>query len=521
MIRKCRKALFRWKIADSSGAHLTGGSLLLRSLVLRRLLLREVLQEDEKYVGILLPPSVGAVVTNAALTLAKRVAVNLNYTTSGSILNTCIRKAGITHVLTSRKVLEKLDLRIEAEVLVLEDYLKKITATDKLASAFQAYATPALLLDRLLGLHTLHGDDELTVIFTSGSTGDPKGVVLSYHNLGTNVEAVEQVVHLRSSDTLLGILPFFHSFGFMVTLWAPLGLDVRCAYHFSPLDARQVGKLARRWRTTVMVATPTFLRTYLRRCEKEDFQTLDTVVTGAEKMPMPLAEAFDEKFNVRPVEGYGMTELSPLVSVNVPPSRMQVGGKDGKYGTVGQPIPGVAVKIVDPDSLEDLPTDTDGMLLVKGPNVMKGYIGQPEKTAEVMHGAWFITGDIARIDRQGFIQITGRLSRFSKIGGEMVPHINIEQVIQKILDPDEEEDLVRAVVTSVCDQRKGERLVVLHTQIDQTPDAICKQLAETGLPNLWIPSVDSFLHVDAIPLLGTGKLDLKGMSDLAERQLGG
>jgi acyl-[acyl-carrier-protein]-phospholipid O-acyltransferase / long-chain-fatty-acid--[acyl-carrier-protein] ligase len=521
MIRKCRKALFRWKIADSSGAHLTGGSLLLRSLILRRLLLREVLKEDEKYIGILLPPSVGAVVTNAALTLAKRVTVNLNYTTSSSVLNACIRKAGITHVLTSRKLLEKLDLQIDAEVIVLEDYREKISVPDKLFAAIQAYATPAFLLDRLFGLHQLHGDDELTVIFTSGSTGDPKGVVLSYHNLGTNVEAVEQVVHLRSSDTLLGILPFFHSFGFMVTLWAPLGLDVRCAYHFNPLDAREVGKLARRWRTTVMLATPTFLRTYLRRCQKEDFQTLDTVVTGAEKMPMPLAEAFDEKFNVRPVEGYGITELSPLVSVNVPPSRMQPGGKDGKFGTVGRPIPGVAVKIVDPDSFEDLATDTDGMLLVKGPNVMKGYMGQPDQTAAVMHGDWFITGDISRIDRQGFIQITGRLSRFSKIGGEMVPHINIEQKIQKMLDPNEEQDSVCAVVTSVRDERKGERLIVLHTQIDQTADAICKQLAAAGLPNLWIPSVDSFLQVDAIPLLGTGKLDLKGMSNLAEQHLGG
>ncbi len=520
MIRNCRKAMFRWKIADSTGAQLTGGSLLMRMLILRRLLLREGIESDEKHVGLLLPPSVGAVVVNGAITIAKRVAVNLNYTTSTDVLNTCIRKARIRHLLTSRKVIEKLGLDpatdIDAEVILLEDFREKVTTADKLAAAAMAFATPAPLLDRMLGLHTLSGDDELTVIFTSGSTGDPKGVVLTHHNIGTNVEAVDQVVHLRSTDTLLGILPFFHSFGFMITLWTPLGLDVRCVYHFTPLDARQVGKLACKWGATVMLATPTFLRSYLRRCEPQDFEKLEIVVTGAEKMPMPLADAFEEKFDVRPVEGYGMTELSPLVSVNVPPSRTQEKGADSRRGTVGRPIPGVSAKIADPESFDDLPIGTDGMLLVKGPNVMQGYLDQPDKTAEVMRGDWFVTGDIARIDSHGFIEITGRLSRFAKIGGEMVPLVNIEEAIQKIVDPNNEDEMVRTAVAAVPDPRKGERVIVLYTQLEQTPDAIRQQLAEAGLPNLWIPSADSFLQVDQIPLLGTGKLDLKGLSEVAK-----
>jgi acyl-[acyl-carrier-protein]-phospholipid O-acyltransferase/long-chain-fatty-acid--[acyl-carrier-protein] ligase len=517
MIRKCRKAMFRWKIADSTGMQLTGGSLLMRSLLVRRLLQREVLGEDEKYVGVLLPPSVGAVVTNGALALGKQVAVNLNYTTSAAVLNRCIHKAGIRHVLTSRKVLEKLDLEIDAEVILLEDLREKITLADKLSALSMAYITPASLLDRMLGLNTLQSDDELTVIFTSGSTGDPKGVILTYHNIGTNVEAVEHVVHLRSSDVLLGILPFFHSFGYMVTLWAPLSLDVHCVYHFTPLDAKQVGKLSRRWGATVLLSTPTFLRSYLRRCEPEDFEKLNIVVTGAEKMPMPLAEAFDKKYDVRPVEGYGITELSPLVSVNVPPSRSQTGQSDNKYGTVGRPIPGVTVKIVDPDSFAELPIGSDGMLLVKGPNVMAGYLGEPEKTAEMIQDGWYTTGDIARVDSQGFIEITGRLSRFSKIGGEMVPHILIEEAVQKILDPNDEDETIRAVVTSVSDPRKGERLIVLYIQMDLTPDDVCKQLVGQGIAKLWIPSVDSFFQVEAIPLLGTGKLDLKGMSEMAKK----
>lgn len=516
MLRKCRKAMFRFKIADSSGAQLTGGTLLMRTLILRRLLLREVLAEDERYVGILLPPSAGGVITNAAVTLAKRVAVNLNYTVNSAVLNSCIRKSGIKHVLTSRKVMEKLDLQIDAEVIYLEDFREKITTLDKVAGIAMAYATPLAVLERWLGLQNMRGDDELTVIFTSGSTGDPKGVVLTNHNIGSNVEAIDQVVHLRSSDTLLGILPFFHSFGYMVTLWTVLGLDVRCVYHFTPLDAKQVGKLCRKWGVTVLLATPTFLRSYMRRCEKEDFATLDIVVAGAEKLPVEMCDEFEKKFGVRPVEGYGTTELSPLVSVNVPPSRSQSGETDLKEGSVGRPVPGVAAKTVDPDTLEDLPPGSPGILLIKGPNVMKGYLNDSEQTAEVVRDGWYVTGDMAEIDREGFIHITGRMTRFSKIGGEMVPHVIVEEYIQKFVQGDDDE-AVRAVVTAVPDERKGERLVLLHTAIDKSPKEICDHLTRAGLPQLWIPSLNSFLEVEAIPVLGTGKLDLKAMAEVAKQ----
>ncbi len=521
MLRKCRKALFRFKLADSLGTKCTGGTLLMRTLILRRLLCRQVLQPEEKYVGVLLPPTVGGVVTNAAVTLATRVAVNLNYTVSNEILNKCIRRAGIRHVLTTRKVLEKFDFQVDAEVVLLDDLRGQITWIDKVLAAVQAYATPLPILERLLGLQRLTGDDELTVIFTSGSTGEPKGVVLTNHNIGSNVEAIDQVVHLRSNDTLLGVLPFFHSFGYMVTIWAVLGLDVRCVYHTNPNEAKQIGKLARTWGVTVLLATPTFLRLYLRRCEPADFAQLDLAVAGAEKLPTPLCDAFEEKYSVRPVEGYGATELSPLVSVNVPPSRSQTSSVDCKEGTVGRPVPGVTAKVVDPETREDLSVGTPGMLLIKGPNVMPGYLEDPVKTAEVMVDSWYVTGDMARIDKDGFIQITGRLSRFSKIGGEMVPHLNIEEAIQDLVqEEDAEEDSVRAVVAAVPDAKKGERLVVLHTHIHHNPQEICDHLSNLGLPNLWIPSPDSFLEVEQIPVLGTGKLDLKGLAELAQQHFG-
>jgi acyl-[acyl-carrier-protein]-phospholipid O-acyltransferase/long-chain-fatty-acid--[acyl-carrier-protein] ligase len=520
MIRTCRRSMLRWKMADTTGAELSGGQLLVRTLALRRVLLRHVLGADQRHVGILLPPSVAGAVVNAAVSMTGRITANLNYTASSDVLNSCLHRAGIRSVITSRRVMEKLKLDLDAELIYLEDLAEKVTRGDRLVAALGAYAAPVVLLERLLGLNRLQGDDVLTIIFTSGSTGLPKGVMLTHHNIATNIEAVDQVVHPRASDVLVGIVPFFHSLGFMVTLWGPLSLDIRVAYHYSPLDAHRVAQLARSRKATILLATPTFLRNYIRRCDPEDFRSLQIVVAGAEKLPSTLCDAFEQKFGIRPVEGYGTTELSPLVSVNVPPSRSQSIEVDAKEGSVGRPIPGTSVKVVNPESYEPLPIDTPGVLVVKGPNVMKGYLGQPEETARAIRDGWYVTGDIATIDADGFIHITGRLSRFSKIGGEMVPHVRIEEAIQAILDNDDEGE-VKAVVTAVPDPRKGERLMVLHRHLDISPDEICRKLAEGGLPNLWIPSPDSFYEVDSIPLLGTGKTDLKAVNELAKRQVGG
>jgi acyl-[acyl-carrier-protein]-phospholipid O-acyltransferase/long-chain-fatty-acid--[acyl-carrier-protein] ligase len=523
MIRNCRKAMFRSKMADSTGVELTGGKLLLATLVMRRLLRRHVLQADEIYIGLLLPPSVGSVIANAALSMTGRIVANLNYTASPEVLNACLSRAGIRRVLTSRKVMEnpmmaKFKDSLEAEFVFLEELRERMTRGDKLLGFLGAYVAPGMLLDRLLGLYRISGDDVATVIFTSGSTGMPKGVMLTHHNIATNVEAIDQVVHPKSNDALLGIVPFFHSLGFTVTLWGPLLLDIRAVYHFSPLDTRIVAKLAELRKATILLATPTFLRAYLRRCEPEELETLEVVVAGAEKLPPTLSEAFEQKFGIRPVEGYGTTELSPLVSVNVPLSRAKNLNVECREGTVGRPVPGVSAKIVDPESFTELPLGESGMLLVKGPNVMKGYLGQPEETAKVIRDGWYVTGDIALIDTDGFIHITGRLSRFSKIGGEMVPHLRIEEAVQKILGQEEGE--LSVVVTSVPDEKKGERLIVVHTKLSKSPEEICRALAASGLPNLWIPDNDAFLEVESIPVLGSGKLDQVAVANLAKKHFG-
>ena len=518
-LRECRRSGGRSKAADTTGGELTGSSMLLRTIILERLLRKHTLAADERFVGVLLPPSVGGLLANAALALGKRVSVNLNYTMSGDVMNACIRQAGIKHVLTSKKVMQKLDVKLDADIVYLEDFREKVSLVDKISAATLAYATPVSILERVYGLNSISPDDLLTVIFTSGSTGEPKGVMLSYHNIGTNVEAINQVVHLRDSDVIAGILPFFHSFGYTVTLWTILTLPPKGAYHFSPLDARQIGELCRTQKVTILLATPTFLRSYLRRCSKEDFATIDVVVAGAEKLPTELCDAFEKQFNVRPSEGYGCTELSPLVSVNVPASRAPKQDQAvAKEGTVGRPVAGVAAKITDLDTGEELPAEKPGMLWIKGPNVMLGYLHQPEKTAQVIRDGWYMTGDVALLDKDGFIKITGRESRFSKIGGEMVPHIKIEETLATIIKAAEDE--TSYVVTAVPDEKRGERIVVVHTKLEQTPESIVKGLQAAGLPNLWIPSTDSFLEVEKIPVLGTGKLDLRGVKAVALEKFG-
>jgi acyl-[acyl-carrier-protein]-phospholipid O-acyltransferase/long-chain-fatty-acid--[acyl-carrier-protein] ligase len=518
-LRVCKKRLFRSKVADSTGSDLTGGQLLMRTLILRRMLNRLVLQPQEKCVGVLLPPSAGGFVVNMAITIDRRTTVNLNYTVKADIMNHCIREAGIKHVITSRKFMEKLEITgLEAEIIYLEDFKDKASIWDKLIGATLAYATPASLIDASLGLKHLLPQDVATIIFTSGSTGKPKGVMVTHSNLIFNVEAYDQVVQLAPSDTILGVLPFFHIFGYTVALWGVASLNIKGAYHFSPLDAKVIGKLCKTHHGTILLATPTFLRSYLRRCDPEDFASLDVVVTGAEKLPPDVRDAFKEKFGVEPVEGFGATETTPLVCVNVPPSRSRKAWhEEYKPGTVGLPVSGVSVRVVSLDTGEILPPNQPGMLQVKGPNIMAGYLNSPEKTAEVIHDGWYITGDVAVIDSDGFIRITGRQSRFSKIGGEMVPHIQIEEMINQVLGASDEE--MKAAVTAVTDERKGERIIVLHTQITQTPDEIRKALTAAGLPNLFIPGSDSFFEVPAIPVLGTGKLDLKALKDLAQARV--
>jgi len=511
-VRKARLHPSQFAMADARVPKLRAGAALTRTIFLARRLQKA--WRGQKMVGILLPPSVAGSLVNFAALLAGKVPVNLNYTVSSQILASCARQCEIRTVVTSIAFLEKVNLEVPGEKILLEDLAAGAGFGEKLLAFLMTWTLPARWLEKALGAGASPTLDDLaTIIFSSGSTGDPKGVMLTHYNIASNVEQLGQVFALGRKDRILGVLPFFHSFGFTGTFALPWTLGAGVVYHTSPLDASAIGELVRKYAVTFLVATPTFLSGYIRRCEPEDFGSLDYAVVGAEKLHERVAQAFEDTFGIRPLEAYGCTECSPAVAVNARDYRAagfrQVGAKRGK---IGHPLPGVSVRIVNPETLKPLGVGEPGLLLVRGPNVMKGYLGRPDLTAEVLRDEWYVTGDIAAIDEDGFLAITDRLSRFSKIGGEMVPHLKVEEKLQELAGITEQ---VFAVV-GVPDEKKGERLVVLHTLPAEKLKECLGRLKVTGLPNLWVPRADAFFHVQSLPYLGSGKLNLRRIREMAD-----
>jgi acyl-[acyl-carrier-protein]-phospholipid O-acyltransferase/long-chain-fatty-acid--[acyl-carrier-protein] ligase len=526
-VRTARRHPLRFMMADGKTPKVTFGSALTKTMYIARRLRRQI--GDQHMVGMLLPPSVGGALTNYALMLLGRVPINLNYTSSSEVIASCAQQCGVDVVITSKAFVDRFpNLAIPGRTLFLEDALAAPHFGEKLAALALAWFVPSALLRWALGaggaeaaLSRVPGTDDrnlaaidrvATVIFSSGSTGDPKGVMLTHFNIMSNIQQVSQVFMLDGRDKILGILPFFHSFGFMAALWMPAANGVGVVYHPNPLDAKVIGELVERYSVTFLIATPTFLQAYMRRCSPESFGSLQYVLVGAEKLPERVALAFEDTFGIRPLEGYGCTECSPVVTVNGrdfrAPGFRQVGGRRGK---IGHPLPGVCVKVVDLDTGQPVAPGTAGMLLVKGPNVMKGYLGKPEKTAEVLRDGWYTTGDVALMEEDGFLTITDRLSRFSKIGGEMVPHIKIEDKLHDLAGVTEQV----FAVTALPDEKKGERIVVITTLSTEKLAPVLEKLPQCDLPALWKPRANQFFHVDALPMLGTGKIDLRGVKAAA------
>lgn len=504
-------------LADSAKAKLDYGGVLLRSLALGRALGRAL--GDEKNIGVFMPPTVPTAVVNVALALLGKVPVNLNYSASKDLIDQSIEQAGIKHVITATRVLEKFKFKPAGELILLEELAKRVSAVDKAWALLVAKAAPLPLLKRLLpGIRKVGLDDAATIIFTSGSTGDPKGVVLSHRNILSNVFQIENQIDLTPDESILGVLPFFHSFGFTVCLWTVLCLGKRAVYHVNPLEGRVVGGLCKEHKCTLLLCTPTFMRNYLSRSEPGSFASLRLLVLGAEKLRPELAAEIRAQLGIEPLEGYGCTELSPVVAVNVPHDRPTRRGEriaGNRPGTVGMPLPGTAIRTVDPDTDEPLPRGKEGMVLVKGPQVMVGYLNKPEATANAVRGGWYVTGDLGYQDDDGFLRITDRLSRFSKIGGEMVSHLKVELAILQVTGRDE----TAAAVTSLPDPKRGEKLVVVYTDLGATPREVCDKLGGLGLPKLWLPAAEDFVQVEAVPALGSGKLDLRRLKEAAEHGL--
>jgi acyl-[acyl-carrier-protein]-phospholipid O-acyltransferase/long-chain-fatty-acid--[acyl-carrier-protein] ligase len=374
---------------------------------------------------------------------------------------------------------------------------------------------PAFVLRRVIGLPARGDRQEATLLFTSGSAGEPKGVPLSHRNLLANVAQIEGALDRSVIDSMLGCLPTFHSFGATVTLWWPLLGGPAVVTYPSPLETAKLAELIQKYDIALLLNTPTFLRAFLRKARPEQLASLKMVVTGAEKTPLDLHEKFASHFSAPLCEGYGMTEATPVVAVNrldlYPPTPGRLRPTYRQLGSVGPLLPGLSARIRDPETGQNLPLGESGLLWLKGANIFEGYLNDPTRTAQVLKDGWYCTGDFGHLDANGFLFIDGRLARFSKIAGEMVPHGVLEQKLNEAYNLTEV-DVPQLAVMGVPDTDKGEALVLLSVSPLDLTDVRSKLLA-VGISPLWIPK--RIKQVPTIPVTSTGKMDLQACRNLA------
>jgi len=506
----------------SDDSELGYGKILAAAIALSKIIKNATKQ---KRVAIILPPGKGGMIANLAVLFANKVPVNLNFTASHEAIHSAIHQADIDRFITADAFIRKVPnfpwpptreiIFIERQLPQIKKKIVRWTILTKLLSAS--------VIAKMIGLDLSRRDEEeAALLFTSGSSGAPKGVILSHRNILANVCQFGTSLQLNGQK-ILGSLPLFHSFGFTVTLWFPIIEGINVVTYPSPLETKRLGELVAQHQISLMISTPTFLRGFMRRVDPEQLESLKILITGAEKLPDSLARAFEKRFGILPLEGYGLTETSPVSTVNLPePS------SDGNlpvvpsklHQSVGPLLTGMSIRITDPATEQPTTIDQSGVIFLRGANIFKGYLNRDDLTEKVLKDGWFNTGDIGYMDDDGFLHIEGRISRFSKIAGEMVPHETVEAAISKALNLDNEEERKIAIV-GVPDPKKGEALILLSTiagkHLEQENIDLRYKLLDVKIPSLWCPR--EILPVDEIPHLASGKLDIRGCSELATELL--
>jgi len=512
-VRGLKRSRFSTAIIDGTDqSKLSRAKLLGAAAALGRFLRKEF---SDPRIAIVLPAGKGSMVANLAVMLAGKVAVDLNFTAGRGANESASKHAGLRVAISATPFMERVkDFPWPQRVLKLDQFMPRLKSRVLFWWMMSIFAPTRLLL-RLLQVPKRGGHNEAVLLFTSGSSGEPKGVVLSHRNIVGNVSQFRELLDAKNEDAILASLPFFHSFGSTVTLWYPLIEGVRIVTYPNPLEVAKNAALIEKYKLTLLLATPTFLRGYLRKAEPDQLRSLRLVITGAEKLPLDLAKAFEDRFNQHVFEGYGLTETSPVVSVNLPEPLPSKRGEQvqpsSRLGSVGKMAPGIAAEIREPETDRKLSLHETGMVWFRGVNIFEGYLHDEKRTADVLRDGWFKTGDIGRFDEDGFLYIEGRLSRFSKIGGEMVPHEAVEQKIVELLGFSGKDERLVAIV-GVQDESKGEALILLAA-VDVDLAQLRDRLRDAGVPNLWIPK--KVCRIDSIPVLASGKLDLKKCQDRA------
>ncbi|MFQ3671755.1 MAG: AMP-binding protein, partial [Verrucomicrobiia bacterium] len=467
-----------------------------------------------KRIGIVLPPGAAGVLANVSVLWAGKVPVNLNPTVGPEAFGSACRQAGLEVVVTAERVRRKFaGLPWPEGTVDLGTELKRVGRWQLGWRWVLTWLVPSGWLAGWVAGGEVEADREAVLLFTSGSSGKPKGVPLTHRNVVGNLAQIAETSAFEAGDVLLGSLPLFHSFGLTVGLWHPLVTGTRLVTVVSPLEAGMVGDAVAEEGVTVVATTPTFLRSYVKRWKSGQARTVRLLLTGAERLPLALAMEVEREWGVVPQEGYGLTETSPAVALNLRDPGQGLGARTpqtgGKRGTVGRLLPGMSFRLFDPET--GAVSRGQGLLGLRGVNVFGGYLDRPEATEAVFREGWFVTGDVVRMDREGFVTIVGRLSRFSKIGGEMVPHGTVEEALWRALPP--KEGGGGYVIVGVPDEAKGEQLVLV-TDGEVEVARVREALEGAGLPTLWIPR--RVVKVERIPLLASGKVDLGGCRRLVE-----
>ncbi len=452
---------------------------------------------EDKRIGLMLPTSLGGALTFWGMHVLGRAPVMINFTAGQANIKAAAQVSGIKTVITSRRFVEQAKLEDLAEAMkgyvrlvYLDDIRKDLNWKDK-AYAVVASQAPLLFAKKSTP------DDIGVILFTSGSFGSPRGVVLSQRNLVANTRQIEAHIDLKPEWVCFNPMPIFHSLGLTGGIVLPLLTGMRSFQYPSPLHVKQIPGLLKSTKASLLFSTDTFVNQYARSADPDDFKTLEFVVCGAEKVREETHALFKTQFGGVPiVEGYGVTECSPVVAVNFP--------DDNHYGTVGKLLPGIEARLDPVDGIKE-----GGRLFLKGPNIMAGYLN-PESpdVIEAPKDGWHDTGDIVKFDDAGFVKILGRAKRFAKIGGEMVSLTAVERLAEEVWPEN------RHAVVAIADDKKGERLVLFTDNGDADMTRLAKWAKDHGTPALAIPK--KILKVEAVPVLGSGKTDYVTLQKMAE-----
>ena len=493
-VRIARRHAKKLAIIDkTTGKSITYSKALIGALIL----CSKFRKYDKGFIGIMIPTSAGCALSSVAMLMSGRVPVMINYSTGAeNNARYAQKKCKFRTIIASKALLDKIDCPVMDGMVMIEDLMASVTTGYKLKAILKSLLPVSILLSLF---HSGNENDTAAMLFTSGSEKDPKAVPLSHKNVISNIEGFSDYLGVSSEDKLISNLVFFHVFGLTVNLWVPFYHGMTNVTYANPLDFQTVSRIAREEKPTIMVGTPSFFWGYLQKSDPGDFKSLRFMITGADKCPDALREGFRNKHGVVLLEGYGTTETSPVISVN--------SLEFNRPGSTGKVLPNIQVRIENFETGQDCSVGEIGKILVKGPSVMKGYYDDPEQTAEVLKDGWYNTGDMGYLDKDGYLWHAGRFKRFTKVGGEMVSLVKVENTLEKYLPPE-----VLCCVVEILDEKKGSLIIAaVSAEINKT-EILRKMMTE--LPVIALPR--QFLTINELPVMGTGKVDFRSVTRMVQ-----